>query len=354
MQRTANLERLIGIFKSSDRSPKSIWRKRYERFCFLINPWRFYLAAPSWFRESTLWKILFKGADPLRNKIWKWKNRHYKIDRLTLNPAYDTKIMELKTNGITVIKNFVDDEQLSVLKERAEYYLRTLRGVKFVNGKPKVDESYRGTHYGYFDPEKDYQINIMGSEMEENCPLILYVLSDHILMIAAKHFGFYTRLNSVSLWLNVPTKKMDVERRSQRWHCDQGDFKMLKFYLYLDDCNLENGSFCFIPGTNYGGNRRDLVAKSGQFHSTDEMLQMIDEKDIYAVEGPASTGFFAEVSGLHRGGMTRKGHRLLLVAEFSSHYPWVQSYYSKGIPKCEIHNQSKAQRMAGIYSRKPV
>lgn len=336
---------LCRIFGVGDRSPKSTRQKIKERVKFLINPFRNFGVFPGFIRQSRAFGHLFVFADKYRNARWLRKNQRYALDEDVVLDRRDCEAVgRLRDDGFTYIEEVCEEVALEEIYSEACELLSVKKGVKFhPSGKVDVGSASHELSYGYKDDRKRYQISIMGAEMGRDSAIVRFFLSSRILHVASLHMGFVPKLNSVSLWLNTPTDMSHIEQRSQLWHFDTADYKMLKCYLYLDPCGELNGPFSYINGTNWGGARRAILARAGQFLSSQEMSRWVDKREWTQATGDAGTCFFAEVSGLHRGGHIQSGHRLLAVAEFAAHDPWVESYYSRDIPPAKIVTPSPVQ-----------
>ena len=254
-------------------------------------------------------------------------SRARRSTQVKVEPAEQDALDCLSREGVAVLPKRVPAGEIDRMRSEAASVLRKLHGVTFDPGSGHFDfsELVTRSERGHGDPAKNYQLSAFGHDLGPESAIARHVVSDRVMGLASAYFGFNVCLTSIAIWLNRPTEELDVERRAQRWHWDKHDFRILKYYVYLDECQVENGPFSYLPGTQYGGRRRSLVGRLPQFTSSEERAARVSRDRWCEVTGPPGTAFLSEVSGLHRGGLTGSGHRLLVAAEFSHLRPWVKS-----------------------------
>lgn len=156
-------------------------------------------------------------------------------------------------------------------------------------------------------------------------PLSVYgriSLAPAILRVVNQYFGMFTELRYLGLWLNLPTDA--PAQRSQLWHRDREDRKILKAFLYLSDVTPGSGALIYAPGTHKDGPVRaePYAFKEkghGNWRSEDEhMAAVVPPERWITCTAPKGTLVLADTAGYHRGGLAREGDRLLLTFMFVS------------------------------------
>jgi ectoine hydroxylase-related dioxygenase (phytanoyl-CoA dioxygenase family) len=94
---------------------------------------------------------------------------------------------------------------------------------------------------------------------------------------------------------------------SQLWHRDtEGGDKQVRAMCYLTDVTLENGPFCYVPGSI--ANKRDYGRHS------DKQFEKLYPRDMWKTyTGPKGTVILFDTMGYHRGLPNKSGKREALV-----------------------------------------
>jgi ectoine hydroxylase-related dioxygenase (phytanoyl-CoA dioxygenase family) len=129
--------------------------------------------------------------------------------------------------------------------------------------------------------------------------------ADRFLAIAEEYYGKPVTSVSAELVTSKPTD--DAPFGSQLWHRDtEGGEKQLRAMCYLTDVTLENGPFCYVPGSI--ANKRDF----GRF--SDKQFEKLYPSDMWVTyTGPKGMVILFDTMGFHRGLPNKKGVREALV-----------------------------------------
>jgi hypothetical protein len=170
---------------------------------------------------------------------------------------------------------------------------------------------------------KTYLVHLIpfGHEFAADSPLLRVALDPKLLEIVSQYLGMWPRLHAISAWLNFPSE--DEPQRSQLWHRDPEDLKIIKVFIYLVDVDEDRGPFCYIPETHPFGVGAGRVPKHAEKKTVtdDEMRAAIPADDWMICTGPANTMVLADTVGYHRGGKPRKGNRILVTFTYTSGTP---------------------------------
>jgi hypothetical protein len=157
--------------------------------------------------------------------------------------------------------------------------------------------------------------------LELSNPFMRLALSDEVLSVINGYMGMLAKFffSALDLTLTVPE---NAERlRSQNWHRDPDDKKMVKMFLYLSDVDEGSGPFTYIHGSHFGGKWERVFPQDppkGSYPETEEVTRRIPQEDVFIATGKAGSVIFADTAGLHRGGYAHTRERLMFTAEYSS------------------------------------
>lgn len=297
-------------FRVTAHRPVPRTRQAMERALYLANPFRVCNSLPRWFRDTTAWETVFKAADPVRYRYWRLKNLGHPAGPHPNGRGGDI-VARLRRDGIVILPGFIPPDLTAHMERTARAYARAAAGIDI--DAPK--------------PAEQCHLNNMGNDLAPDDPILTFLRSPEMLAIAGAYVGFRPRLRRLSLFFNQPQPHLDgPENVEKHFHADTHDFMALKFFAYVHATHEGNGPFTYVKGTNFFGARRGVVARLPAYSqiSAEEMSTFVPKSEWVFATGPAGTGIFAETTGVHRGGRTESGHRLMLVAEYASRHPWIR------------------------------
>jgi ectoine hydroxylase-related dioxygenase (phytanoyl-CoA dioxygenase family) len=121
--------------------------------------------------------------------------------------------------------------------------------------------------------------------------------AEKFLPLVEAYYGHSVKGITAELITSWPTS--DDPFGSQLWHRDtEGGSKQVRAMCYLSDVTLENGPFCYVPGSQPGG-RNDPHLTSRLNCGAFAML--IPEKEWVTYTGPRGTVILFDTMGYHRG-----------------------------------------------------
>jgi len=300
---------MSGNFSVTPKRPVSRARLATERVLFLANPFRLCNSFPRAVRDSDLWESIWKAADPVRARYWRLKNTGHPAPPVPSGRAEEI-LARLRRDGIAVLPGFIPAPLLAHMESTARSYARAAAGID-------IDAPA---------PAEQCHLNNLGNDLRPDDPIFVFLHSEEMMAIAGAYLGFRPRLRRVGLFFNQPQASLDgPENVEKHFHIDTHDFMAFKFFAYLHDTGEKNGPFTYVKGTNFYGTRRGLVGRMPAYSeiSSEEMAGFVPTTEWVRATGSAGTGIFAETTGVHRGGRTEEGHRLMLVAEYASRHPWI-------------------------------
>jgi hypothetical protein len=281
-----------------------------ERVLYFANPFRLCNSFPRMVRDSDLWESFWKSADPIRARYWRLKNLGHPAPPVPTGRAAEI-VARLRGEGIAVLPGFIPPPLLAHMESTARAYTRAAAG---------IDIDTPG-------PSEQCHLNNLGNDLRPDDPILAFLKSDEMMAIAGAYLGFLPRLRRLGLFFNQPQPNLEgPENVEKHFHIDTHDFMAFKFFAYLHDTGEKNGPFTYVRGTNFYGARRGVVGRMPAYSevTSEEMETFVASTEWVRATGPAGTGIFAETTGVHRGGRTEEGHRLMLVAEYASRHPWIR------------------------------
>jgi hypothetical protein len=147
-----------------------------------------------------------------------------------------------------------------------------------------------------------------------------FVLSEEVVGTAVSYLDEIPILSSVELlWSPVN----DTNIKSQQYHFDAVDYRQLKLFVNILECDRETGPFTFVPASrsaevsraaSYVGGRRSRM-------TDDAVESALAPDEIIAVTGSPGSGVFVDSSRcLHYGSRGNRKERLVLLVQFLSYY----------------------------------
>jgi hypothetical protein len=156
---------------------------------------------------------------------------------------------------------------------------------------------------------------------EAQCPTIARLRADPFLhYVAARYFGSAPLAHDPNLWWTFAANASEEEksRHAHRFHSDVDDFAILKFFFYITDVAVGDGSHVLVKGSNRERPYRKFSDRLVLRRYTDEEITSFYRKDqIVDIGGPAGLGFAEDTFCIHKGNTPFDKPRLLLQFQFT-------------------------------------
>ena len=167
-----------------------------------------------------------------------------------------------------------------------------------------------------------------------DCEAAVAVQQDPLLLSIARHYlGGEAKLITTRTWWSFPTRsasEADLSRASFKFHFDLDDWRMLKFFFYLNDVDDNTGPHVFVRGSH---NRRRLKHQLTLVvgHSSEEVLDYYGKDAPVTLTGPAGTGFVEDPFGFHMGTLSKGKPRFMMEVGFGVSKPSVRRYHGEPV-----------------------
>lgn len=141
---------------------------------------------------------------------------------------------------------------------------------------------------------------------------VAMALATPVLASVARTMGQVPHLESVDILESLPDIRAPVA--SQLWHYDVNDERIVKLFVYLEDCGRDNGPFTFIDA----GPSQRVSSAVGHYVPDATISAHVPVEMWRTVEGPAGTGFLIDTGRCYHFGSRCTRRRVAYIATYSS------------------------------------
>src|SRR3977135_2611829 len=187
----------------------------------------------------------------------------------------DALSSELETNGIVVLPNLLNSEQLGGMQKAFEARLRRMRW-------NNVDGYHKTERFRHMI--EDVLLLDQGFLDLAVHPLVKQILTTYL--------GTDYELTEAKGWKSLPTKRDFHGWHGDAWYDQTTETKIhreIKLAMYLTD--VRSGSFNFIKGSHRQQHPRPLKNYE---------VENVEASRLLELTGPAGTAFLFDTSGIHR------------------------------------------------------
>lgn len=212
---------------------------------------------------------------------------------------------------------------------------------------------------GQRDLEVDYSLEgnsflrsiLLPRDLVNNRDILLYGLSDELVVPAANYLGLLPVLPFIFIWRSLPSKT--EQKGSQLWHLDHSDTRQIKVFVFLDDVTANNGPLCLIPASRSQQVRRKLRYN---WHNRRripdaEMYKLLDPNtDVVSITGRKGTAVCVDTSRcFHYGSRLREGMRHILLYRYMTYTSFITNPFQRPpiyplAPFAELPNLTERQK----------
>jgi ectoine hydroxylase-related dioxygenase (phytanoyl-CoA dioxygenase family) len=190
----------------------------------------------------------------------------------------DALSAELETNGIVVLPNLLNLEQLGDMQKAFETRLRRMRWNNF-DGYQKT-ERYR---------------HMVEDVLQLDQGFVDLALHPLVKQILTRHLGTNYELTEAKGWKSMPTRRDFHGWHGDSWYDQTVEttiHREIKLAVYLTE--VRSGAFNFIKGSH-----RKQHPRSVKNHEVEDF----EASRFVELKGPAGTAFLFDTSGIHRQGV---------------------------------------------------
>ena len=206
-------------------------------------------------------------------------------------------VTDLRETGIFLDKHFLSKSDIGK---------KIINQFESINKKTLVDMIEKNYYVNSTKSFKQYLTNYFYTQ-----DLIDFANQETILKEVGQYFGFKPYLRYISVWLDHSTSAQD-SKDTQLFHRDSDDLYLIKVFFYLNDVDINNGSFQYIKYSH---------KKSWLDYKNDFLLDSF-ANNIVSCEAKKGSLILCDTNGYHRGlKIKEKNYRALLTINYTSKSP---------------------------------
>jgi len=229
-----------------------------------------------------------KSVDYYNQKCLERREKYsYKLD-----DKYKLYVDELKEKGYCKIENFFDKEILHELRDETLELIKSNKNLKLRN------EDHAMIDQPLFNTKTAAKI----------------AFDDRLIEIAALFYNCIPAIGTSNLRQsyanNLPLTGTNL------FHRDFNSTKIMKFFFYLNDVNIDNGPFTYVEGSNKKMFKDWNIKQRWQ---DKELAEIYGEENIKHVTANVGDLLIGWTNGWHKGEKARKGSRMMLTINFVIH-----------------------------------
>lgn len=251
-------------------------------------------------------RAVTKGMENLSKFSQSYVERREKYK--SYSPSFDAiKIAhEIEQKGYARLENFLDLETIDLINSKTQEILND------------GNHPYNQNKISQKDA-KNSQLYIQVLQPLVSVPEIhKFVFDDRIIDIAGAYMDCFPAFGTCNLRKSF-VNSMN-EGGNQLYHVDPNSPRFLKFFVYMDDVDLDGGPFCYVEGSNLkkfeinGTNWNDKYT-----WGTDEINRIYGEGNVKFLTAKKGDLLVADTNGWHRGIKPVANERTMLTLDYVCH-----------------------------------
>lgn len=234
---------------------------------------------------------------------------NYPNNFLFIDYDYDKINYDLLNCGYYLHKNKIDKKLIDNINSE----------IIKINGKYSSD-LYSSNNYEKFDTNNPKGVKFIykTNDLIKIDAIQNLLLDKQILTIAQNYLEALPIIDIVTAWWSCPSQFAD-KNAAQYWHFDMDRPRWLKVFIFLTDCNIDNGPHSFIEGSHKNGGITNILRSKGyQRLSDEEINNFYSQKKIKTFVASKGSILFEDTRGLHKGIKLKSGNRLILQFQYST------------------------------------
>ena len=196
---------------------------------------------------------------------------------------------EIEKNGFTILKNFFDKNSIIKIKKKFEEQIN------------KNKDLYISENINYkVSGIKNLSDKIQDVTLKEpliNIPELINIITDlRIKTIADNYFKSETFITGINLRKSYANKLSSSG--TQMFHVDRNSYKILKFFIYLNDVTSDDGPTMIVKGTN---KRKHSFWYHKHRYSDEEIYNIYGKNSVEELIANIGDIQIADTTGYHKG-----------------------------------------------------
>jgi len=214
--------------------------------------------------------------------------------------------MELEEKGYAKIENFLDTSIIDSLYQRVEEILS--------DASHPANQSKISQH-----DARSNQLYIQVFQPFLNVPEILpFVFNDFIIDIAGAYLDCMPMLSTCNLRKSFVTNL--PAGGTQIYHSDPNSPRFLKFFVYLNDVDINGGPFCYVEGSHTKKFEINGYNWNRQYNwELNDIHQLYGADKVKYLTAKKGDLLIADTNGWHRGTKPIDNERTMLTLDYACH-----------------------------------
>jgi hypothetical protein len=214
--------------------------------------------------------------------------------------------LELEEKGYAKVENFLDVNQIDILNQKVEHILSD---ATHPANQGKISQ----------DDARNTQLYIQVLQPFLNTPEIHpFVFNNFIIDIAGAYLDCMPVLSTCNLRKSF-VNNMPVGG-TQIYHSDPNSPRFLKFFIYLNDVDMNGGPFCYVEGSHTKKFEIDGINWNSQYNwHSDVINQIYGEDKVKYLTAKKGDLLVADTNGWHRGLKPVTSERTMLTLDYACH-----------------------------------
>ena len=233
--------------------------------------------------------------------------------------------LKIEEKGYHKIENFLDVNQIDLINKKVN---KILSDGNHPDNQGKISEK----------DARDNKLYIQCLQPLLSAPEIHpFVFNDLIIDIAGAYMDCYPAFGTCNLRRSFVNDMK--EGGNQIYHVDPNSPRFLKFFIYLDDVDINGGPFCYVEGSHTKKFEINNHNWNKQYSwDTNTINQIYGEDKVKYLTAKKGDLLVADTNGWHRGTKPTNKDRTMLTLDYVCHVEFFQED-SKFKIKSEDYNQ---------------
>jgi ectoine hydroxylase-related dioxygenase (phytanoyl-CoA dioxygenase family) len=214
--------------------------------------------------------------------------------------------IEIEEKGYAKIENFLDIKQIDLLNQKVE---EILSDANHIANQSKISQK----------DARNSQLYIQVLQPFLNTPEILnFVFNDLIIDIAGAYLDCMPVLSTCNLRKSFINNLS--EGGTQIYHADPNSPRFLKFFIYLNDVDIDGGPFCYVEGSHTKKFEINGYNWNQQYNwDLNTINQIYGEDKVKYLTAKKGDLLVADTNGWHRGVKPLTTERTMLTLDYACH-----------------------------------
>ena len=234
------------------------------------------------------------------------------------DPSIDEVVRVLKRDGVVVLPHRLNAEairdvyQLALTSKLVTLTFRPAPGhAPGTNATIPIADT--GVSHGIDLSHPNASVYTVPRELLLENRYVQSLLCDpYLLAVAAHYLGVFPVVTKPDMWWD--TDFVAPGLRPRPFHTDSGCLRFLKVGINLTDTTLDTPHFVYVKGSHNPNRKTRPLTKRlvSRMNLSDREVIEVCCQDVVHVTASAGSITLADTRGIHKGELSRRGHRLIL------------------------------------------